>query len=75
MKYYNIDENIAGTGHGMAHMSDYVPRYGAWQRQLTQSAENAARAADAAWAAAAERKWQINNVIEVLDGLEEEAEQ
>ena len=24
MKYYNIDENIAGTGHGMAHMSDYV---------------------------------------------------
>ena len=37
---------------------------------------------DAAWAAgcaaddaAAERKWQINHVIEVLDGLEEEAEQ
>ena len=43
MKYDNIDENIAGTGHGMAHMSDYVPRYGAWQRQLTQNAENAAR--------------------------------
>ena len=39
-------------------------------------------AADAAWAAgraaddaAAEREWQINHVIEVLDGLEEEAEQ
>ena len=24
MKYYNIDENIAGTAHGMVHMSDYV---------------------------------------------------
>ena len=54
MKYYNIDENIACTAHGMVHMSDYVlnsatngfrwsPRYGAWQRQLTQNAENAAR--------------------------------
>ena len=54
MKYYNIDENIACTAHGMAHMSGYVlnsatngfrwsPRYGAWQRQLTQNAENAAR--------------------------------
>ena len=54
MKYYNIDENIACTAHGMVHMSGYVlnsatngfrwsPRYGAWQRQLTQSAENAAR--------------------------------
>lgn len=46
---------------------------------LPASAENAARAADAAWAAAddaaAEREWQINHVIEVLDGLEEEAEQ
>ena len=41
----------------------------------------AAQAAEADWAAwvaddaAAERKWQINHVIEVLDGLEEEAEQ
>ena len=25
MKYYNIDENIACTAHGMVHMSDYVP--------------------------------------------------
>lgn len=24
MKYYNIDENIACTAHGMVHMSDYV---------------------------------------------------
>ena len=69
MKYYNIDENIFR----------WSPRYGAWQQQLTQSAENAARAADAAWAAAdddaAEREWQRNHVIEVLEGLEEEAEQ
>ena len=41
----------------------------------------AAQAAEADWAAwvagvaDAERKWQINHVIEVLDGLEEEAEQ
>lgn len=41
----------------------------------------AAQAAEADWAAwvaddaVAERKWQINHVIEVLDGLEEEAEQ
>ena len=24
MKYYNIDENIVCTAHGMVHMSDYV---------------------------------------------------
>ena len=41
----------------------------------------AAQAAEADWAAwvagvaDVERKWQINHVIEVLDGLEEEAEQ
>ena len=33
MKYYNIDENIASTAHGMVQ----------WQRQLSQNAENAAR--------------------------------
>ena len=33
MKYYNIDENIARTAHGMVQ----------WQRQLSQNAENAAR--------------------------------
>ena len=44
-------------------------------RTAAADACTASAAARAAEAAAAEREWQINHVIEVLDGLEEEAEQ
>ena len=61
MKYYNIDENIACTAHGMVHMSDYVPN----------SATNSYRAAvDKAAALVEERKAKVSNYYhEKLDSI------
>lgn len=61
MKYYNIDENIACTAHGMVHMSDYVPN----------SATNSYRAAvDKAAALVEEQKAKVSNYYhEKLDSI------
>ena len=61
MKYYNIDENIACTAHGMVHMSDYV----------LNSATNSYRAAvDKAATLVEERKAKVSNYYhEKLDSI------